>query len=506
MPQSAHRQATQVGVARAGSAATSLLVYGLGRSGSAVVQRALDPKAPSLNTTTQRAAPGVWFYEARQDGPDVQQALAAGAVRVSSVADWLARCAGPALVVAAPGVPIDHPDLSTLRAGGAEVIGEVEWVYRQVPGRYIGITGTAGKGSVTRWCGDTLAHAGVDVVVGGNIVPALAAVAHEGAVHVVEMSSFQLERVPTFAPDVAVVLNLGEDHIDRHGSVAAYHLAKKSLLRNLTAQNTLVANADDPLVRAWADEAEANGVNVLRFSLLSPEADANGTADAYLDLQGNLVVLGIKLVNRAELRVLGDHQVANALAMALACHAVGVTTDQLVAGLTSFGGLPGRYSPAGSIGNVRFIEDSIATRPLAVEAAIKATPRPLVWLAGGQAKGSNLSDLAPVVAQHVDLVLTFGASSDQFAKVFELHAPTERVSEPTGPLTMQALVGRAVEYLEMNHGGRGHVLLAPLAASFDQFTDYQERATAFRQAVAKAGSTHDGGSSAVVASNAEQGT
>ncbi len=461
------------------SAKRRLLVYGLGRSGTAVVQRAVaQSHAPST----------VWFYEAREGGDDVALALSLGAARVADVGAWLAQGSDQALVVAAPGVPIGHPDLVVLRAGGAEVIGEVEWVFRQVPGRYIGITGTAGKGSVTRWCGDTLEGAGNDVVVGGNIVPALAAVAHPGAIHVVELSSFQLERCPTFAPDVAVVLNLGEDHIDRHGTVAAYHLAKKNLIRNLRAGHTLVINADDPLLPAWGDEAEARGVTVRRFSL-APAASGEAEPDAYLDAAGRLWLHGSPLTARSELQVMGDHQVANALATALACSALGATADQLRAGLTGFAGLPGRYSPAGAVGDVRFVEDSIATRPLAVEAAIRATPRPLVWLAGGQAKGSQLSHLAPLVGERVDLVLTFGASADAFADAFEHHAPTERIKEPTGEATMHALVRRAVDYLRQQHGGKGSVLLAPLAASFDQFADYQARATAFRQAVAEAAAT-----------------
>src|SRR5690606_14948099 len=114
------------------------------------------------------------------------------------------------LCVAAPGVPIDNPDLELLRRAGVEVIGEVEWVWRTVPGRYLGVTGTAGKGTVTTWLTLALTEVGVEAVAGGNIDPALAAVAQPGFTHVVELSSFQLERCPTFTPDIAVTLNLGE--------------------------------------------------------------------------------------------------------------------------------------------------------------------------------------------------------------------------------------------------------------------------------------------------------
>lgn len=453
----------------------AIFVYGLGRSGLAVVERARSVGTP------------VWFYEARTDGPDVVTAVALGAARVADVPAWLAhasaRGATPKQVIAAPGVPIDHPHLRLFRQAGTEVIGEVEWVWRQVPGRYIGITGTAGKGSVTRWCGDTLAAAGAEVEVGGNIVPALAAVARAGAVHVVEMSSFQLERCPTFAPDVAVILNLGEDHIDRHGSVDAYHQAKKNLLANLGESSTLVINADDPVLSRWAAETETKGVRVLRFSLCE-------AADADLDANGHLRLHGRPLLARGELNVKGDHQVANALATALVLHACGVEWRHVEAGLRAFRGLPGRYSAAGSIGSVTFVEDSIATRPLAVAAALEATPRPLVWLAGGQAKGANLDGLRDLVTAKVDLLLTFGESADAFAQAYEGLTSIERVAESSGPATMRALVRRSLDYLNENHAGAGNVLLAPLATSFDQFADYQARADAFRHAVAEASTHH----------------
>lgn len=444
-----------------------LFVYGLGRSGLAVMRRAAAAKVATL------------FHEARSSGDDVDEALRLGARSVPDVAAWLGQHGAPLQVVAAPGVRIDHPDLLLLQTAGAELVGEVEWTWRRTPGTYIAISGTAGKGSVTRWSGDTLTAAGYDAVVGGNIEPALAAVAQPGALHVVEMSSFQLERCPTFAPDVAVLLNLGEDHIDRHGSVAAYHAAKKKLLANLGAGSRLIINADDPKLAAWGHQAEQRGVRVLRYSLTSQ-------ADAWRDPQGLLLLGDQPLLHQSDLHVLGEHQVSNGLAVALTCAAIGTAPSQITAGLRAFTGLPGRYAAAGQVGAVRFLEDSIATRPLAVAAALQATPRPLVWLAGGQAKGATLKELRPLVAQHVDLLLAFGDSGPEFAAAFGDLTRTELCQQPTGAGTMKALVARALDYLGQQHGGAGHVLLAPLAASFDQFTNYQERGQAFRDAVAEA--------------------
>ncbi len=443
------------------------LVYGLGRSGLAALERLVGSGA--------RAA----FFEAREAGADVDTALARGARRAAAPGTDATTYA---LCIAAPGVPIDHPDLRALREAGTEVIGEVEWVWRTTPGVYVGVSGTAGKGSVTRWTTDTLAAAGMDAVAGGNIVPALAAVARPGALHVVEMSSFQLERCPTFKPDVAVLLNLGEDHIDRHGSVAAYHAAKHNLIANLDGASTFVVNGDDPVLSRWADEAAASGVNVRRFSL-------RGAADAHRDLGGRLVMDGIPLLPASELHVLGDHQVANALAVALTCAAVGADPAAITAGLRAFTGLPGRYSPAGRWGGIRFLEDSIATRPLAVAAAIGATPGPLVWLAGGQAKGADVSGLRDLVAERVDLLVAFGASAPDLAAAFGDVVEVVTVAEPDGRATMRSAVSAAVDHLTSRHGGAGNVVLAPLAASFDQFVDYVDRAGAFREAVAALGTT-----------------
>ncbi|HZJ10225.1 MAG TPA: UDP-N-acetylmuramoyl-L-alanine--D-glutamate ligase [Trueperaceae bacterium] len=458
------------------AAGRRLLVYGLGRSGGAVLRRALAN------------GDEVSFYDRRETGADIDAALAAGARRLTSLGE-APLATGFETCVAAPGVAIDHPDLEQLRAARVEVIGEVEWVWRDVSGSYIGVTGTAGKGSVTLWLTQLLVGAGVDAVAGGNNDPALAAVARPGACHVVELSSFQLERCPTFSPDVAITLNLGEDHLDRHHTVAAYHRAKRNLVDNLTAEGTLVTNADTPRLEQWAARTAAR---VLRFSL-------EGPADAWLDrASGMLMLNGDELLHRDELAVPGDHQVANALAVALAATALNVERDgpkrpgleridrsTIAEQLPLFTGLPGRYAVAGRSGGITFIEDSIATRPLAVAAALTSTARPLVWLAGGHSKGADVGSLRGVVAEKVDLLVTYGASGPELAEAFGDLVPVIQSRQRDGAAALAAAVQAAVAHLESAHGGSGSVLLAPLAASFDQFKDYADRARTFRRVVAE---------------------
>ncbi|MEJ2287343.1 MAG: UDP-N-acetylmuramoyl-L-alanine--D-glutamate ligase [Deinococcales bacterium] len=438
-----------------------VLVYGLGRSGLAAA-RLVASQGHEVET-----------FDARAQGEDIDAVRALGWPPLPSVDASRAD-----LCIAAPGVPIDHPDLERLRAGGVEVIGEVEWVHRTVPATLVGVTGTAGKGTVTRWIADTLELAGIDAVAGGNIDPALAAVARPGATLVVELSSFQLERCPTLKPRVAVALNLGEDHIDRHGSITAYHAAKRNMIVNQDAGDVFVYNADDALLRGWA---EASPARTLGFSL-EQDADARLERGA-----GRLLLERRPLLGVDELQVRGEHQIANALAVALACRALGLAPAAIAEGLRRFAGLPGRYAPAGVVGEVHFIEDSIATRPLAVAAALRATPAPLVWIAGGRAKGASIETLRDLVKGRVSLLVGIGEAGPAFARAFAVDTETAVCTEASGEAALRCAVERALRHLREHHDGHGHVLLAPLAASFDQFRDYAERARVFRDVVATIG-------------------
>jgi UDP-N-acetylmuramoylalanine--D-glutamate ligase len=438
-----------------------LLVYGLGRSGSAVVARARAQGSP------------VGFIEARATGGDVDAATRAGAIRWPNVAAALQHVPAPTCCVAAPGVPIDHPDLVTLRDAGIETIGEVTWVLREPHDRSVGITGTAGKGSVTRWLTDTLTAAGIDAVAGGNIDPALAAVARPAATLVIELSSFQLERASGIRPDVAVVLNLGSDHLDRHGTLEAYHAAKRSLIASLEEGETFVGNGDDARVAAWLDASRAR---VRRYGLQRP-------ADAWWERSSGWLWLSeAPLLPRGELQQAGDHQVGNALAVALAAEALGVDRQRIAEGLAAFRGLPGRYAPVGRLGGVTFVEDSIATRPLSVAAALRTTPAPVVWIAGGSDKGAQVSEVADALRDRVVLTLGIGASGARFAAAAAAYSAAEVIDDADGAAALARAVARGFEVLHERYGG-GTVLLAPLAASFDQFRDYGERAARFREAV-----------------------
>ncbi|MBS3933934.1 MAG: UDP-N-acetylmuramoyl-L-alanine--D-glutamate ligase [Truepera sp.] len=435
-----------------------LLLYGLGRSGLAAAQLA------------HRQGHELWYYDQRLAAHDAGEMARLAA----------APCPEPSqaevdICIAAPGVPWDHPDLLALRQRGIEVIGEVEWVYRTVPAEIVGITGTAGKTTVTRWLGDVLAAGGVSVAVGGNIDPALAAVAEPGKLLVAELSSFMLERCPTLKPKLAVLLNLGVDHLDRHGSVCAYYAAKRQLIANLDEMSALVYNQDDPQLQEWARTTPASTYG---YSLTHP---------THAWLKGEtLMLLGQPLLATSELRLHSRHFQANALAVALAASVLGLDTAAIRQGLRSFAGVAGRYSLVAQVEGIRFIEDSIATRTLAVQAALAETPAPVVWIAGGVDKGADLASLQPLIQDRVALFIGIGQSGPDFAARVSGWTRTLICPESDGKAALRSACSLAIDFLHRHHHGQGSVLLAPLAASFDQFADYRARAAAFREAVEEA--------------------
>ncbi|UCH24617.1 MAG: UDP-N-acetylmuramoyl-L-alanine--D-glutamate ligase [Trueperaceae bacterium] len=434
-----------------------VLIYGLGRSGLPVLRLCHDQQHELL------------FFEARAEGADIEEAIQLGAERITTVAG--VPCD---LCIAAPGVPFDHPDLATLRSEGVETIGEIEWVYRSTENRIIGVSGTAGKSTTTLWISEAFKRAGHDAPAGGNIDPALSAVVRPGALLVAELSSFQLERSPTLRCRTAVLLNLGSDHLDRHGSLACYHAAKRRLVDNLTDEDLLVFNYDDDKVSRWASECRAD---TRSFSL-------SRRADACLDRNGTTLILdGTPLLDRSELSLKGDHQVANALATALVCRHYGLSVPEIQTALRGFTGLPGRYSEVRTLGGISFIEDSIATRELAVRAALHTTQPPIVWIGGGADKGADPSSLRSLILEKVTLFIGIGASGAQLADAVKDWTEVFVCPQRSGEAALRCAVTAATSHLQNHHKGRGTVLLAPLAASFDQFNDYAHRAAVFRQTV-----------------------
>nr|WP_232337806.1 UDP-N-acetylmuramoyl-L-alanine--D-glutamate ligase [Deinococcus arboris] len=412
------------------------MVYGLGRSGRGVA-RFLAREGKQADWTDARPAPEdeALMAELGWTRGDVTQAYST--------------------VVAAPGVPIDHPDLERLRAVGAEVIGEVTLAARARPTLpMVGVTGTAGKGSTTVLIAHLLRACGLNALEGGNIDPPLLDVVDRAEVAVAELSSFQLERVPGLRLPVAVITNLGLDHLDRHGTPAAYHAAKLNITAAQQESDVLVLPADLTV----PTRAQVRRFDPARLAL------ADGTS----------------VLSPADLPA-GIHP-ANAAAALLAAEALlvhlGRAADPglLAAALQSAQPVAGRFETVAQVAGVTFIEDSIATRTLAVQAALDRAHPPVAWLVGGRDKGAELAPLRQAAQGRVTQVIAFGEDGEALAR--SLGLPYRVVTGEDGEATMRAAVQAGLEALPDG----GTVLLAPVGTSFDQFRDYKARGESFRRA------------------------
>jgi len=400
------------------------LVFGLGQSGLGVLRFLKRHGIPAR------------FYDEHPRPEHLEAALALGFEADPDPAPGVYQ-----EVIAAPGVPIDHPRLRTL---GAPVIGEAELASRLGKAEIIAITGTAGKTSTTTFTAHLLRAQGLSALEGGNIGTPLVDVIDRAEVAVAELSSFQLERIRDFHPRVAVLLNLGRDHLDRHRTLEAYHRAKLNLLKNLTSNDAVVYNAADAKIVEALEETPAR-----RFPF-TPQATPRETnleaarraAIAYLTLRGGTI--DPKSIDEA---------------------------------LRTAPTVPGRFEVVGQRGGVVFIDDSIATRTLAVRAALEAAPAPVAWILGGIDKGADPLPLRPLVQAKVALILAIGRDGPKLARSYADAVPVVEITA-----SGKEAFSRAIE-IALSRIDRGSVLLAPLAASFDMFRDYKARSQAFRAAV-----------------------
>lgn len=376
------------------------------------------------------------------------------------------------VVVTSPGVAPSSSILEQARSLKLPVLPEVELAY-QFAGKtpIVGVTGSNGKSTVTDLVGQILRTAGLSVGVGGNLGTAASALVLEGGweVMVWELSSFQLELTSTLRPKVAVFCNFSPDHLDRHASVEAYLQAKAKIFAWQTSQDLAVLNADDPMVLGLGLVSQRR-----LFSLRSQQADAYRKED-------ELVLDGKPLLPREQLPLLGDHNVANALAAALACQGVGVPPETIALGLRHAKPLPHRHQLVAEVGGVRFVDDSKATNVGAVVSGLAGYPPKSVHLIlGGLGKGQDFSPLLPVVRETVVRAYLIGHAAPALQEILAGRVPVELCG------TLAEAVRRAKYFAQAGEV----VLLAPACASFDQFRDYAHRGEEFIRLVQEGGREH----------------
>jgi UDP-N-acetylmuramoylalanine--D-glutamate ligase len=430
-------------------------------------------------------------------------------------------------VVASPWVPPDAPPLAAAREAGVPVVGELEIALRAMPGlRYIAVTGTNGKTTTTALIGHLLRALGHDAPDAGNIGTPLAAYALQASPPpwvALEMSSFQLHDTPSVRPTVGVVTNLSPDHLDRYPDLASYYADKARLFANAEARSQWVLNADDPEVLALhrrtpaaqgAVETAAAPLagTVFGFSIADPERHRpTGTdgplrqPDAHYDRGlGELVVLGRPLLRRADLALMGDHNVANALAAALAvmvadpAHRTPEARRTIAEALQRFHALKHRLETVGTFDGVTWINDSKATNVASTLVALAGMTRPTVVLLGGRHKGDPYTSLVPELIRCAKAVLAYGEAAPIIARdLAAVAAGAANAANAANAVPVEVL-GSSFE--DVMHRARGLaapgdvVLLSPACSSYDMFANYEERGATFRR-LAAAGRAGDAAAS-----------
>ena len=435
-----------------------MVVVGAARSGVAAAE------------LLARQGAHVTLSEAR-DGFDDADRLRAGGVELELGGHRRDTLAVADLVVVSPGVPVEQPLFEVARERGVEIIGELELASRWILGRVLAITGTKGKSTTTTLLGRMLTSAGRRVLVGGNIgVPLSTQVDASTAetLHVVEVSSFQLETTTTFRPWVAVWLNFADDHLDRHSSIASYAAAKARIFANQTADDWALVNADDPVVTARSDNVIARRVTFAPSGRIATGFVVDGEWIVKRTAAG-----AERLVPVAAVELTGRHMLNNVLAATAAASVAGATPRAMTEALRGFHGLEHVMEPAGEIRGVRFVNDSKATNVEAARRSIESFPGGVAAIIGGRFKGGDLRQLRQPLSAGGRGVVAIGEATPLVRDALSGVVPVVEAA------SMRDAVARGYEAAAPD----GVVLLAPACASFDWFRDYAERGDSFKEEV-----------------------
>ncbi len=403
------------------------LVVGLARSGAAIA-RALTAHGEVIGC----------------DSGEPAEAAGLAGVELHLRSDGLDLLDRAGTVVKSPGVPREAPVVAEALGRGVEVTGELELAWRLLPNRFLAVTGTNGKTTTVELLGAMYRAAGLPVAVAGNVGTPLASLV--GAVEpetvvVCEVSSFQLEDSSAFAPECAVLLNLEEDHLDRHGHIAAYREAKLRIFRNQAPGD----HAVDPSTTATETSVE----------------------------EGVLSVRGEALLALEEIRLRGAHNLENARAASLAALSMGVPAAAIAQALRTFAGVPHRLEEVAEVGGVLYVNDSKATNVASAVKGIEAFEGGLHAILGGSLKGGGFEGLRDAVRSRCRACYLIGDAEERLASDLEGTVPLHRCGTLETAVAEASLAARMGEV----------VLLSPACASFDSFRDYEERGERFRALV-----------------------
>jgi UDP-N-acetylmuramoylalanine--D-glutamate ligase len=449
-------------------AGQTVAVFGLGKSGLVTCQALMAGGAKVI---------------AADDSPASLTEAAAAGIETGDLRaiDWSSLAA----LVLAPGVPLTHPaphwTVERAKQARIPIIGDIDLFCRErassAPGApFIAITGTNGKSTTTALAAHILRSAGRDAQMGGNIgVPILSlAPPSRDRVHVIEMSSFQIDLAPTLDPTVGVLLNVSEDHLDRHGTMANYAAVKERLVSGVDGGGTAVVGVDDEWCRAIADRLERACRRLVRISVHRPLPSGlftEGTRILAATERGQEAVAD--LTGIPPLR--GVHNAQNAACAAAAMLALGLSPAAIQQGLRSFPGLAHRMEEVGRRGRVLFVNDSKATNADSAAMALACFTE-IFWILGGKAKSGGITGLTQFFPRIAKAYL-IGEATEEFAETLEGRVPYERCG------TMDRAVAAAAVESEASALASPVVLLSPACASFDQYRNFEIRGDAFRTLV-----------------------
>lgn len=440
----------------------AVAILGLGVSGEAAARLA-------------HARGGVVYASDVAGGPKVAEAagrlrdLGVDAVTGGHDLDRILACE---LVVASPGISPFSDIRRRISAAGLRTVAEIELAYRDLESRVIGITGTNGKTTTCQLTAHLLQRAGISAPPVGNIGYPLSEIAlldDQPEWVVVELSSFQLADLEEFAPEIGVLLNLSPDHLDRYPDVESYYADKRRLFANAGPDSRWVLNADDDAVLDLAGGAEGE---IHLFSTRGRvERGAYVSSDAWLTRRSGEAET--RWLRASELRLLGEHNVANSLAASLAASLAGCPNDRIGSALRVFEPLPHRLQPVGERDGVLWVNDSKATNVSATRVALRSFDRPIVLILGGRHKGEPYSALAPELEGRVRTVVAYGEAAPKIVADLARHGVRVRVESG-----FESVVRAAED--EAQPGDV--VLLAPACSSYDMFPNYVARGEAFAHA------------------------
>ena len=440
-----------------------VLVVGLGKSGLAAALF-LRRKGAQVTVSDVRSAESL--------AKEIPALLDAG-IMVEAGGHGLLTFRKQDLIVVSPGVPLDTPELAQVRAFGIPVIGELELAARYLKGRILAITGSNGKTTTTTLVGEMLKEAGVVAQVGGNIgVPVVELIdtSREDGWSVLEVSSFQLETTAEFHPAIAAILNITPDHLDRHGSLENYALAKERIFAAQGADNAVVLNADNSHTEQAASRTRAQ---VLWFSMEHDVEQGAWVENGWVTYRGGRDAEVEKIVPLGKIPLKGEHNVENVLAAVCVARQAGAAAEAVGRAIEKFQAVEHRLEFVTTVNGVDYYNDSKATNVDATEKAVAAFQSGVHLILGGKDKGSPYTVLNDLLRERVKAVYTVGAAAVKIE------------SELRGVVTIHSCgtLAHAVNAAAAAARPGEVVLLAPACSSYDQFENYEQRGRIFKELV-----------------------